>query len=970
MSDIDLLGGLNDEQRDCVTHVEGPLMIIAGAGTGKTTAVVHRIAWLIDEGHAKPEEILALTFTDKAAGEMEERVDRLLPYGYVDLQISTFHSFAEKLLRQYGAEIGLSRDFSLVNELDAWLIARQNFDSFELDYYRPLGNPTKYIRSLLTHFSRAKDLGVGPDEYAQYVAGVRSSIDEKDLDEDALSDLKRQDELVGAYKRYQEVLHENDSLDFGDLMYFTLKLLRDRPHVREQIRLQYKFLLVDEFQDTNDIQYEIVKELAAPLNNLTVVGDDDQSIYKFRGASLKNILRFEDDYSEATRVVLTKNYRSAQTILDTSHTFIQHNNPHRLEAHEERNLSKRLIAGIEGLEGSVHHIHASTLQEEVARVVEMIQSLRKEVEGVAWSDFAILVRSNSSGTDFATALDRHRIPYQFLALSGLYTKPVILDLLAFLRVIDDGFNSPSFYRLLVSPLCGVNGRTVMELNQWARKNGKSLFQASLNISSFENLDSSDVEKITRLIALLETLQLEAVKRNVAELYVMVARDSGYLEYINGLSERERLEKFGYLQQFHKRLKAFEKRSDHPVLHQFLAEFDHERAAGEEGSLSVDMEAGPDVVKIMTIHASKGLEFRYVFIVNMVAQRFPSRSKAEAIPLPVGLMEVESLDKKEAHIHEERRLCYVAMTRAKEGLIFTSADDYGGSRKRKISQFLHELGYEQPKVEALEIYEVFDDDVGPGVVEVEDATGMKFAVPKQFSFTQLAAFKTCPLQYKYAHIFKIPVMGKWTFSYGKTMHNTLQQFFVTWLERMGDEGDMHVNEEELFEMYKMNWLNEWYTDDDQREKYRAQGAESLKGFYKLVKKDPPAPFAIEQGFTCKFGKVVLKGRIDRMDVFEDGIEIIDYKTGKPKVKLTKDDKEQLLLYQLAARDVLGLNVKKLTFHYLQDNSLVSFLGTDKQLLDLEESIVDRVQRISSSNFDPSPGFHCKFCDFADICEYRQ
>lgn len=546
----ELLEKLNEQQREAVTHIDGPLMIVAGAGTGKTTVVTHRIAWLIDQGHAKPEEILALTFTDKAAGEMEERVDRLLPYGYVDLQISTFHSFAEKLLRQYGADLGLSRDFKLVTELDAWLLARQHFERFELNYYRPLGNPTKYIRSLLTHFSRAKDVGIDPDEYGAFVEGKRADLDSAQADDAATSELTRLEELARAYATYQSILLEHDSLDFGDLMLYTLKLLRTRPKVRDEIRARFKFVLVDEFQDTNDAQYEIVKLIAEPRCNLTVVGDDDQSIYKFRGASLANILRFEEDYPSAKRVVLTKNYRSAQEILNRAHAFIQHNNPNRLEAAVERNLSKKLEAG-QKLSACVEHIHALTATEEVARVVERIVKLKEE-EGTDWSDFAILVRSNAAGMDFAVALERHKIPYQFLALSGLYTKPPVLDLLAYLRIIDHPYDSPSFYRVLTSPLCRVSERSILELNTYANRKGKSLFEACEQVGSIFQVPVEDQEIIQTLLEQRTKFQQSARTRPAGELFVMVAKDSGYLEHLNQLSEQKKLDNFSYLQQFYQR----------------------------------------------------------------------------------------------------------------------------------------------------------------------------------------------------------------------------------------------------------------------------------------------------------------------------------------------------------------------------------------------------------------------------------
>lgn len=976
----DLLSHLNTEQREAVTHINGPLMIVAGAGTGKTTVVTNRIAWLIDQGHAKPEEILALTFTEKAASEMEERVDRLLPYGYVDLQISTFHSFAEKLLRQYGAELGLSRDFKLLTELDAWLLTRQYFDEFDLNYYRPLGNPTKYIKSLLTHFSRAKDSAIDPEAYYAYVEEQKANLDGLQADESTTAEIARLEELAGAYATYQNILLKDDALDFGDLMLYTLKLLQTRPHIKKELHQRFKFVLIDEFQDTNDAQYEIIKELLHKGQNVTVVGDDDQSIYKFRGASLANILQFEDDFPNAKQIVLTQNYRSAQEILDLSHAFIQHNNPNRLEANEQRTLSKKLQSNTEG-KAVIKHIHARTLDEEVTQVVHQIVDL-KTTQQIDWSDVAILVRSNSIGMDFASALDQYKIPYQFLALSGLYTKSSIMDLMAYLRVIDNPFDSPNMYRLLTSPMCDVSDRTILELNRLAQQKGKSLFEACEKMDFWLDEPTDDSQNIQHLLKQIESFQEIHRTKPVGELFIQVSKESGYLTYLNQLPEQKKLDQFSYLQQFYQRMKSFERRHEQPVLHHFLTEFDNERAAGEEGSLSIDLESGPDMVRVMTIHAAKGLEFKYVFIVNLVAQKFPTNAKSDPIPLPEGL--IKNTHDKQAHLEEERRLFYVAVTRAKMGLYLTSAEDYGGKRKRKLSRFLHEIGYDQPQF-AEQVMDVFDEDRQADSVSVDQNESVNLPVPKQFSFTQLAAFKTCPLQYKFAHVLKIPVAGKWTFSYGKTMHNTLQEFFIAWLERSASQQtslfeqeappaptSVPVKQEELMEMYQRCWQDEWYVNESQREKYHEQGLISLNAFYRQVQKDIPRPLSIEQGFTMKFGDVVLKGRIDRIDQVEGGVEIIDYKTGKPKTQksISKEDKEQLFLYQLAARDVLGLNPVKLTYIYLEDNTHVSFLGSDEDLLSVQESVVNRVQEIKNSKFEARPGFpQCKFCDFSDICEFR-
>jgi DNA helicase-2/ATP-dependent DNA helicase PcrA len=972
--------GLNEEQVSAVKHGGGPLLIVAGAGTGKTTVIVNRIAWLIESGQAKAENILALTFTDKAAGEMEERVDKLLPYGYVELQISTFHAFCEKLLREYGAEMGMPRDFNVLTELDAWLLVRAHLDRFDLDHFRPMGNPTRHLRSLISHFSRLKDAGITTDQYLTFAQEMEADLDAKNADEEATAEVKRVKELAGAYHTYQQILAEAASLDFGDLIAYAVKLLKDRPTVLKEVRERFSFVLVDEFQDTNLAQYELVKLIAAPKNNLTVVGDDDQSIYAFRGASLANILRFETDFPDAARVVLVKNYRSVQQILDKAHGFIQANNPNRLEA--KSGLSKKLHSSREEA-GVVEHLHFKTLDEETAAVARKILELNEA--GVDWNDIAILVRGNDSAVPFLAALDRRRIPYQFLAMRGLYVKPAVLDVVAYLHVLDDPFDSPSVYRCLTHPRLGLDHATISELSHFANRKGKSLYEACQAARHWSELPPEQSERLRAFLDGLDKLRPEALKRKAPELFVKVVHEAGFLAYIEGLKDRAKAEAFGELNQFHARMKSFEERHDSPVLRHFLEEFAHERDAGEEGTLAPDMESGPDMVKVMTVHASKGLEFRHVFVVGMVDRRFPTDVRREAIPIPDGLAD-EGEKSEDWHLEEERRLFYVAMTRAKEGLYFTSAEDYGGARKRKISRFLAELGYSGESVRpsaAADLFTPVDEDSG-GVVLAERETIIH--VPKHFSFSQLVAFRSCPLQYKFAHVLKIPVFGKGTFSFGKTMHNTLQSFLVTWMERTGKqqatlfgetakpkEGELPVSLDELYAMYAESWQDDWFRDDKERETYRESGKESLARFYALCKTAPPKPIGLEKAFSLKIGDITLKGRIDRIDACEDGVEIIDYKTGTPKTEdgIKKEDKEQLYLYQMAAEDLFGYKVKRLTYHYLKDHTTVSFLGSPDELLDLKEQIVERVARIRESNFSPTPSeFTCKFCDFKDICEYSK
>ncbi|MEK7452368.1 MAG: ATP-dependent DNA helicase, partial [Patescibacteria group bacterium] len=529
---------------------------------------------------------------------------------------------------------------------------------------------------------------------------------------------------------------------------------------------------------------------------------------------------------------------------------------------------------------------------------------------------------------------------------------------------------------------GLDARTIAELNLLAQMKGKSLFEACEMAPSIGKFSADILETLRKILFQLHELRTTLKGKPATECFKQLVRKLGYLEYLNAKPEAEKMETFRYLNQFLDRVKSFESRNDQKTLHAFLEEFAHERDAGEEGSLSIDFDSGPELVRIMTVHASKGLEFKHVFIANLVDRRFPAQARGESIPIPEGLFK-STIVHDDAHLHEERRLFYVAMTRAKEGLYFTSADDYGGSRARKLSRFLHELGYEKPNGQDRALVHLFDEDRGEETEHLSK-TEISIPVPKQFSFTQLAAFKTCPYQYKFAHVLKVPVFGRWTFSFGKTMHNTLQNFFTLWLERTGKKQSslfeanptmsdkLPVSEQELLRLYEQSWIDDWYENDKQREEYRLKGREALQAYFKSFSEKTPVPLFLEQGFTLKFGDVVLKGRIDRMDTFEDGVEIIDYKTGSPKTEKTlrPEDREQLFLYQMAAIDVLGLNPKKLTYHYLEDNSEVSFIGTDDQLAKLRENIIDRVQMIRKSQFEATPGFHCRFCDFADICEFRQ
>ena len=975
---------LNEEQKEAVVHGKGPLLIVAGAGTGKTTVITQRIAYLIEKGEAKPEEMLAVTFTEKAAAEMEERVDKLLPYGYVDLWISTFHSFCERILRDYALDIGLPADFKILDPTAGWLLVYRNLDKFELNYYKPLGNPTKFIQALISHFSHCKDQAIYPEDYLEYAEKLKTRDDSPEDDE-----VERIKEVAGAFHTYQRLLLENSSLDFGDLINYCLKIFQKRPLILKKYREKFKYILVDEFQDTNWAQYELIKILAEPKNNLTVCADDDQAIYRWRGASFSNIVQFKKDFPKAKQISLVRNYRSCQNILDLAYKFIKANDPDRLEYVNK--ISKKLFAKEKG-KGIIEHISAESLEEEVNKTIKKILEIQKSDKDADYNDFAILVRANDAANPFIKALERAGLPYQFLASKGLYSKPAVLDVILYFKLLDNYHESPAVYRILNMPFLEIPPQDIMKLTQYSHKRTKSLYEAMEELPLIPGISLKAKEKIAFVLSLIKNHTIFAKERTVSEILVAFLEESGYLKYLIDKDDKEQLD---LLNQFYKRVKNFEGTTQEPTLNNFMREINLEIESGEQGKLEFDPEQGPDMIKVMTIHGAKGLEFKYVFLVNMVDKRFPTIERKELIELPEDLIkDIKPLG--DVHLQEERRICYVAITRAKKGIYFTSAEDYGGARKKKLSRFMIEMGYKDKFQIPNSKFQTNQKSQNGLLAEKPSLAGIKNKakpdyLPEHFSFSQLAAFDKCPLQYKFAFILKVPVKGKSVFSFGKTMHNTLYAFLKQASEGGKNKQDNLFGMEEktlqpirgaqgelsdIIQIYEKNWIDEWYKNKKQKEEYYKLGKNIIKDFYAEFSKNPPKilkiqnEIALEMPFNMKIGEYTLYGVIDRIDETKEGATIIDYKTGNYKDKLSLDDKEQLLIYQIAAEEVFKIKPKELIYYYLNEGKSASFLGSEKEIAQLKEKILAEIEEIKKSDFKATPGWQCSFCDFKDICDFAE
>lgn len=1016
---------LNKEQQKAVKHIKGPLLIVAGAGTGKTAVLTQKIVYLIEKKLAEPQEILALTFTEKAAQEMEERVDIALPFGYYDLWISTFHSFCEKVLKDYGLEIGLPSNFKLLDEVGGWILVKRNFEKFDfLKHYKPLGNSSKFIHILLDHFKKLKNEGIYPEDYLEYADSLKKNLDDSPAvsrgvkGKEKTDFLKEQEEFEKikeaalAYHAYQKLLLENNALDFGDLLSYTIKLFRERPLILDRYRKQFKYILADEFQDTNWTQYELLKILAEPRNNITVCADDDQSIFSFQSSSFNNVLQFKKDYPESKEAVLTDNYRSPQNILDLAYNFIQLNNPNRLECRlneisgmKERakkkgvslsgfkSISKRLKAA-DKKPGKIEHLVFETGQEEVSGVVSRIWDLKKRDKESSFSDFAILARTNEIANIFARGLERSGMPSQFLASKGLYLKPVILDLISYLKVLADLHDSSSFYRVLTVPFLQISVSDIAKIIQHSHQKAISIFEASMQLPLIKDLEADTIDKINWLVSKIKKHSVLAKEKNISELFIIILNDLGYIKYFSQENEASFYDS-EVASQFYRKLKDFEDANIDAKLFGFLEQFKMELEAGDEGSINSSMENASESVKIMTFHSAKGLEFKYVFLVNMADRRFPNVGRRDPISIPEPLIK-EVLPQGDFHLQEERRLFYVGITRAKKSLFLTWAKDYGGRTLKKPSRFLLEAGIIKDRSDftGSSLKKPSFSFKRENAADAKIGNNPKINFPGYFSFTQLSVFEKCPLQYKFSYLLKIPTKGKPALSFGKTMHNVLERF-VGLVSRTGQLSQAGLfggkipaaggktgkpAYEDLLKIYKEEWIDDWFESQTQKNEYFRQGKASLKAFWDHFQEaDPQILFlnnnpALEQAFKLKIGEDSFIGKIDRIDKGEqESIEILDYKTGKPNTKKTLADFEklQLLIYQLALKRVFGLSTKKLTYYYLNNCSFVSFMPKGDEAENTEKELARRIEAVKNSDFAPRPGFpQCNYCDFKNICPYRK
>lgn len=629
---------LNNEQREAVFHTEGPLLILAGAGSGKTRVLTHRIAYLIDEKGINPWNILAITFTNKAAGEMRERVDRIVGFGSESIWVSTFHSTCVRILRRYIDRLGYNTNFTIYDTDDQKTLMKDVCKLLQLD-------PKIYKeRNLMAAISSAKNEYISPQEYELNAAG----------------DYNKQ-KIAKVYWEYEKQMRANNALDFDDLLVKTVQLLQIQPDILEYYQERFRYIMVDEYQDTNTVQFKLISTLARKYQNLCVVGDDDQSIYKFRGANIKNILDFESVFEHAHVIKLEQNYRSTENILNAANAVIANNYGRK---------QKRLWTE----KGEGEKIQFRQLDDAFEEADFVANDIKKHIqEGTrTYRDHAILYRTNAQSRMFEERFVSANIPYKVVGGVNFYSRREIKDLLAYLKTIDNGQDDLAVRRIINVPKRGIGLTTVNRVQENAQERGVGFYEALRTADMIPGIGRG-VSKLESFMALMEHFKEKAKTLSISDLMQYVIDMTGYEEELKAEGDEEYEKRKEYIDELLSKIASYEEScEDYPTLSGFL----------EEVALVADIDSldeDSDYVVLMTLHSAKGLEFPEVYLTGMEDGVFPS------------YMTITSDDSTE--IEEERRLCYVGITRAQENLSLTCARRRmmrGETQYNKMSRFLKEI----------------------------------------------------------------------------------------------------------------------------------------------------------------------------------------------------------------------------------------------------------------------------------------
>lgn len=971
----------DERQRQAIEHLHGPMVVLAGAGTGKTTVLIQRIANLVRQGHARPDEILALTYTDNAAAEMQTRVRAELQGTNIDgLQTCTFHGWCNTLLQRRG------RAFQVLDDKDLWVFLRRRIRDLRLKCFVRAANVSQFLDDLLEFMRRCQDELVSPEQYGAYVAlvergeiplpRVAKSKKQAELADSEILDRCR--EIGRVFATVEDMLRTKNLGTFGHMITGAYHLLKNDAALLDEERIRTRFLLVDEFQDANFAQIEILSLLAGDAANLFIVGDPDQAIYQFRGASSEAFSLFDSRFPNAKFVALEQNRRSLAPILRCAFGIVNENPPVFGEKAKKAGKANRLQAGSAPEERSAISYQRSPLEswrEADARErgealagppVEIVTWCNKEVEAAdlarrirgkrkelrcEWKRFAVLYRTHGHREELVKELAERNIPFSIEGLDVLDT-PDVRDVLACLGAAVNPKDAANVFRVSALPQFAIDPVELKAAMRAARRgeldlrnvlaklaNGVAVLtdieKAHAGVEPDDIIATDAINLVIRQFALQRTPAINAFCEFVARWQKSATTETGrpaeFLEYLS------------YFRQ----------------------------ARGSNIALPPSKEDG---VRLMTVHAAKGLEFGHVAILRGSSTSFPCPYREPLVDFPPQLRRSQSAyNDKVLSEQEERRLFYVAMTRAEDTLTIYAKQGAGTDPRptKFLREFMGASAYSR-FWRSLQAAAVQDELFAAAeeeriAIERSNVAGWLLAAPTADFVTGLSAstidtYEQCPLRFKLEKEWNLPRDVPASLHYGAAMHRVLHTFYDA--QRYGRE----IGDEQLLENFRADLATAGIADRYQYDLYLRQGREQLTQFLEWARAaSPPEVLQTENKFDLPVEGTKLTGRIDRMDrIGTDSVAIVDYKTGKPKSQEDADDSLQLSLYALAAKEVWGLRADRLIFHNLEDNSVVETTRDDGDLEKTKLRVRKAAENIAAGKFVAKPGYHCSFCPYRNLC----
>ena len=988
-----ILSNLNSRQTEAVKETEKPLLIIAGAGSGKTLTVSSKIAYLIHKG-VKPENILALTFNQKAAEELKDRVVDMLGSSE-DLNISTFHSFCTQIIEDNILSTKLNANFRVITETAQLVYLTKNINNFGLEYLEFSHEPYTLAEETKKFISRCKDEYILPNDLANYLKNQEN----KTLNDEEQNDLNNLKDILKIFRSYEEYKTKNNMLDFGDMLCIVHDLLKTKPLILNKYQQKFQYVIVDEFQDTNYLQLQIVNQLSKKHRHVAVVGDDDQSIYRFRGAYLTNIAEFKKMFPNHVEMPLEQNYRSTKKIIAVANTLI--------EKAPERTVKTLFTDNPQGEQVTV--VETTT---DSAQTNYVLQTIKQQLETHSPKDVAILCRRRASAEPIIKALRKHLIPFNFVGETGYFQEPIIKDVTAYLKVASNpAENNVEIARILHRFIYNLKPIEISKFANFASRRGISLYEA------FDHLDKIEIdqEKFQEAKKLLDQLIKSKKKTQTLDLIHSLLFDLEFYKYEIAFQNNRNVQ---LLNQFYKFAEEFNSLYPGSDLEDFT---DYVSCAS---NFEIEEEnKDEEAITISTIHGAKGMQYPIVIIPDVVERKLPTTYMKDKFPIPETLLKgIKSVfDEKELHLQEERRLFYVAITRAKEKLIITYPKRYGENKTdSKPSRFLTDLEYETNRninCEKTNIEELYveeptsanqvqtafmkqiisdlkmgkftraiervlliakasnkDMDISNEIIskirepdysilqQPTESEAIPVAEGRPFSVSQFITYKKCPRIYQYRYLMGIPEKPKYFFDFGASIHNVVEQ-----LTRMMKEGKevSHAIALGLLEKY---WDPQGYKSQVDEKRDYEEAKTILKVFLEEQAKSQTEILEIEKRFETKIDDVKIVGRIDRIDKDGSNLIVVDYKTSKrasSENELKQD--MQLLLYSIVVKTLYGKKPAKVGDWFLRSNEKKFIEVQDEAIETLKADIREIIAKIKAGKFDRTPGWECRNCDYGCLCE---